>query len=517
MKNSKNFRYGSMAVVYTAVVIIAVILLNVVVSALGDSFYNLFYVDMTPEQLYEISDTTDALFDSMFSRMTDEEKENFEVNISFMVDENTLQNTGATQMKQIYEMAKLYEQEYSFIKLNYIDPDKNPEKVQKYLVHSVDKTTTGLESTDVIVEGADGKYIIVPYLNFFKQDSATSEYLFDVENRMTGSILRLYSSNSIAYLTKGHGEDNELKELRELLEIAGYVVEEIDLRTQDFDYEKGKLVIINAPKQDFGGINSPVNEIKKIADFVNYTKMTHHMLVFLNNENLTNNNLSELTALLKDYGITYNVNTVTEGASNALSNDRKTIDATYVTKEVSTTNSGGLGHSFVSNLASLDIKSLVNNACTMKIEKVNSASLNDDYYYDVILTTSSGATATDLEGDNQYDAVNAPLMVIHGRDMYIDKKVTYTSYVVAGASSSIISDEYLSKFGNRDIIYSALRAMSLNSVDPEVTSISYKQYQSTGLTITEGQQITWTIIVSTVAPVVLLAVGTVVFVRRRHR
>lgn len=507
-----------MAVAYTAVVVIAVILLNVIVSALGSSFYNLFYIDMTPEQLYEISDTTDVLFDSMFSRMTDEEKKDFKVTVSFMVDENTIQNTGAAQIKQIYEMAKLYEQKYSFIELNFIDPDKNPEKVQKYLVHSVSSNASSLKSTDVIVEGADGKYIIVPYLNFFKQDSATSEYLFDVENRMTGTILRLYSSNSIAYLTTGHGEDNTLSEFRELLEIAGYTVEEIDLRTQDFDYEKGKLVIINSPKQDFGGINSPVNEIKKIADFVNYSKMTHHMLVFLDNENLTNNNLSELTSLMQDYGISYNANTVTEGASNALSDDRKTIDVSYVTNEASTENSGGLGYSFVSNLVSQKIKTVIKNACTMKIEKVNSASLNDEYYFDVILTTSGSATATDLDNvDNKYDAVNAPLMVIHGRDMVIDSRVTYTSYVLAGASSSIISDEYLSKFGNRDIIYSALRAMSLNSVDPQVTNISYKQYQATGLTITEGEQIAWTIIVSTIAPVALLVLGTVVFVRRRHR
>lgn len=518
MKNSKNLKYGSLAVAYTAVVIIAVILLNVAVSAIGSSFHSLFYVDMTSEQLFEISDTTDYLFNTTFSRMTEDEKDGFKIKISFLVDENTIKNTSATLMKQIYEMAKLYEQKYSFISIDYIEPDKNPEKVQKYTIHSVSTSAASLNETDVIIEGPNDKYVIVPYKNFFKVDSGTNDYLFDVENRMTGTILQLYSSNAIAYLTTGHGEDNALPELRELLAIAGYVVEEIDLTKQDFDYTKGKLVIINAPKTDFGGINDPVNEIEKLAKFVNYTKLTHHMMVFLDNENIKNDNLSELTSLIKDYGISYNQNTVTEAASNALSDDRKVIDASYITSEASKSNSGGLGHSFVSNLTSLGIKTLVKNACTMKIEKVNSASLKDDYYYDVILTTSAGATATDLvKSDMSYDAPNAPLMVIHGRDMVIDSKVTYTSYVIAGASSSIVSDEYLSKYGNRDIIYSAIRAMSLNSVDPEVTNISYKQYNDSGLSITEGEQIFWTVTVTTFAPIVLLAIGAVVFVRRRHR
>ena len=49
MIKSKKFKYGSLAVAYTAIVIIAVILFNVAMTAVGSSFHTLFYIDMTSE------------------------------------------------------------------------------------------------------------------------------------------------------------------------------------------------------------------------------------------------------------------------------------------------------------------------------------------------------------------------------------------------------------------------------------------------------------------------------------
>ena len=54
-------------------------------------------------------------------------------------------------------------------------------------------------------------------------------------------------------------------------------------------------------------------------------------------------------------------------------------------------------------------------------------------------------------------------------------------------------------------------------IDPDVVNISYKQYLSEGLTITEGQQIIWTIVVTAFLPVVVSVLGVVVWVRRKNR
>ena len=134
------------------------------------------------------------------------------------------------------------------------------------------------------------------------------------------------------------------------------------------------------------------------------------------------------------------------------------------------------------------------------------------------MTLSNSATVTNLENAAEaYGTGYKTLLGISGRDIIVDNSTIYTSYVLAGSSSSFVSDEYLKSYGNRDIIYAALKAMSLNSIDPEVVNISYKQYLSEGLTITEGQQIIWTIVVTALLPVAIAVTGVVIWVRRKNR
>lgn len=522
MQNNKKIRYGSMAVVYTALVIAAIIIFNVIISALGNNLYSFFHIDMTKEQLFEISDTTRVLFDDMKQSIPEGDKDDFKVKIVFMSSETSLANTSYIMLKQVYEMAKQYEEEFDFIELEFIEPNKNPEKVQKYLLHSVDKTSNTISSTDIYFEGPDGKYISVPYTLFYLTDSSLSSgdkyTLFNIESKMTGSILQLFSTDSIAYITTGHGEDTTLTELRALLAIAGYTVKEIDLTKEDFDYEKGKLVIVNSPKTDFGGVNSTVDEITKLGNFVDYDKVPHHMITFVDAEHSVNGKLTEFLAFMQDHGIYYSSSVVTEHSDNSLSDDKKTLVGTYISNNESTSNSNGLGYSFVKTITELNIKTLIKNSSAIKIDATKSSSLSDTYYVDSIIKISDKATVTSLESASQsFDTGYNTLLAISGRDIIVDNSTTYTSYVLAGASSSFVSDEYLKMYGNRDIIYAALRAMSLNSIDPDVVNISYKQYLAEGLTITEGQQIIWTIAVTAILPVALAVVGVVVTVRRKNR
>ena len=112
MQNNKKIRYGSMAVVYTALVIAAIIIFNVIISALGNNLYSFFHIDMTKEQLFEISDTTRVLFDDMKQSIPEGDKDDFKVKIVFMSSETSLANTSYIMLKQVYEMAKQYEEEF---------------------------------------------------------------------------------------------------------------------------------------------------------------------------------------------------------------------------------------------------------------------------------------------------------------------------------------------------------------------------------------------------------------------
>ena len=70
---SRRFRYGSMSVVITALIIVAVILFNVIVSALASKF--LWHVDLTREGLYSLSDNCKELLKDTFDDVSESRRE----------------------------------------------------------------------------------------------------------------------------------------------------------------------------------------------------------------------------------------------------------------------------------------------------------------------------------------------------------------------------------------------------------------------------------------------------------
>ena len=118
--NKKKLKYGTAAAVITVVVIALVILLNVIVSILGDRV-NLKF-DLTPEGNFEISDDTKNYIASL----------NEDVEICTTVDELLFQTTENIYYRQAYEVLKKYEQNSDKIAVNFVDMTVNPTFVEKY-------------------------------------------------------------------------------------------------------------------------------------------------------------------------------------------------------------------------------------------------------------------------------------------------------------------------------------------------------------------------------------------------
>ena len=83
---NKRLRYGSVSVAFTAAFIAAVIALNVVFSALASKF--LWYIDMTAETLYTLSDECVDLLDDIEAP----------VRILFCDDPDTLEASDTTRL-----------------------------------------------------------------------------------------------------------------------------------------------------------------------------------------------------------------------------------------------------------------------------------------------------------------------------------------------------------------------------------------------------------------------------------
>ena len=112
---SRRFKYGAVATVFVVVFIAAVILLNVLVSAI-DSKYSL-YVDMTKDQILSIRESTVETV----RRQLDEYKENagqdFVITVTFLQARDTLETNQ--QSNWVVSLADSYAEAFPEIRVEF--------------------------------------------------------------------------------------------------------------------------------------------------------------------------------------------------------------------------------------------------------------------------------------------------------------------------------------------------------------------------------------------------------------
>ena len=118
------------------------------------------------------------------------------------------------------------------------------------------------------------------------------------------------------------------------------------------------------------------------------------------------------------------------------------------------------------------------------------------------------------EYSGKTDASGAPLMIL-SRETRVENNEYMYSYVLACGSADYNNSEYLNakSYANRDILYSAMRITGRERV---LADIEPKVLDDTSIDITTAQANNWTVALATVLPVVIIACGAVVWVRRKN-
>lgn len=476
----KQFKYGAVAITFTIVFVAAIIALNVIFTSLSQTY--MWYVDMTKAQLYTVSEEMRIIMDDLDPN----------TNIEFVfcapfdkVEENLYQ-------KQVLTLMQNLEREYDFVTVSYIDIITNPSSAQPY------RTTAAstIKTTDIIItNGHDYRvHTIESFYTFAESDNRV--FAFNGEYKIISAILQLQGDKLIAYFTNNHGEKVEKSALWSLFEEAGFEVATIDLSKEDID-ERAKVVIINGPKYDFWGVNDPVNEIKKVDDFID---RHGSLMIFLDP---TSQEMPEIEELMYEWGIGFD-RSVIKDLSSAISVNGTALVAEYTTD--------GLGASIHATLrTSLDNPpmTIVNySRPILKLDHQHGKNITP------ILTTTNNAVAYSVDDDSYIKDGPFNLMILSAEMRYINNEQMFT-YVVAGGTSQFGDSAYLTggRYGNRDILHSIMKALGKEKVP---IGLDFKVYQDTSLDITTAQATQWTVIFSIIMPAIVAAAGIVVWARRRH-
>ncbi len=213
LAESRKLKHGTINTIFIVIVVAIVILINAIVSVLSEKFN--WYLDMTKEELYTVSDELVALLDEASGDMP--------VDIIFCVDKDKLEsnfvdsqsNTGSA-MSYIHSTATQIEQRLDNVTVMY----KDHLKEHAFFKNNFSRESSQLKPTESTViiarRNADGSYGTMyrvyhatSFYTFNKEvDGTKSLYGYSGERIFATAVLSLmYDKTPTVYFVWGHGED----------------------------------------------------------------------------------------------------------------------------------------------------------------------------------------------------------------------------------------------------------------------------------------------------------------------
>ena len=536
--NSKKFKHGSVSLARVIVIIAAVILINAIFTALSDKY--LWYVDMTADSIYTLSDAAKDLLAEEFN--TDKP-----VKVIFCAEKDVLEQTTEQRMalNTIRDIANIY----SNIEIQYVDIYTNPSAVTPYKVH----TSQSINSQSIIIASTNANGTmecrVHSLVSLFSVDSSTGIATgYNGEQKLISSLLAVTQDQMpIACFTINHGEpDNtNLTNLATVLYETGYEYKAIDLTKEDIP-EEARLLVIFDPQNDFSSA-SDIGGVDELAKIDAFLEKRNAVMTFVDNETPYLENLEQF---LGEWGIKIarydevndnnrenDVNLLIRDKDNSLTDDGFTNKAFFVPV------SKGLGYSLTAGLTSKA------NPKTVVMQKATAFTLPDGFVpevlddntsawsysfsgngivrtcYDVLL--SSGTASAYVQGDTLNSAKlesigMQPSSIIPFSYMrlsaqsYIEESGEETfSYLLACSSTDFAKAAALSSsYGNHELLTYACSMMGRDVVS---VSLDYKPFSSTEIkNLIASDATQYTIVLTVVPAAIVFIAGVVIMVRRKY-
>ncbi|MDD6188255.1 MAG: GldG family protein [Clostridiales bacterium] len=477
---SRKFKYGTLATIFTIVFIIAVILVNVLVGYLTDRY--VLEIDMTSERLFEISEDTMEVLDDLAEPIT----------VTVLAEETTYRDSTEL-LSNIYEILQRYEAlAAGKLTVRYINPTVNPKIVEQY------NTLGDLASNDIIIESARRTKKLSPttMYNAKTSDDGTTYYVgLRAEQKLTSAILYCTAETvSKAAYIRGHNEDYYMDELDAMLTTSNYEVSSIILAREDIP-EDVNLIIISSPTVDFS-----LEEIDKLDEYFSNGGDAIISMTPNTAEELTNLNL-----YFEEWGIRYTDQLVFDSAQSLSGYPM------YVVPNIATV------EGITDNLNLRNQFALVVGG--RAIELTNTQTGSD---YVTVLMSSSATSYAKNANDITYgydqadtDAVGPFNLAVMTERYAYDKNLNTTRSSLLFVNAGMITDSVLSasNFLNASYLTSALNFINDYS---DAVIIPDKNFVSTTLNILTWQVMVvfWVVVVA--LPLAILAIGVIVWARRRH-
>ncbi len=224
---NKRVRYGGYAALVTLAAVVVLVVVNLIFQQLPAE------IDMTENRLFSLSEQTLELLDTIED----------EVTIYALY-------TPGRESANVVDVLKKYVRASDKLRLEYIDPDKNPVFLKKY-----SQGDTNLGNGTIIFEGGD-IFKVIPSIDLYdvsySQSGEPRVMGFKAEQRFTNALLYVTSGvTPKIYVIEGHSEYTlERLGLRPTVEKENFTVEKLNLLTTPEVPDDADILLILSPEFD---------------------------------------------------------------------------------------------------------------------------------------------------------------------------------------------------------------------------------------------------------------------------
>lgn len=464
-----RFKAGSYSVVAAAVVIAIAIFLNLIVGSLPTTMTE---IDMTANSIYALSDQTKRIAASLDKDVT----------LYIICNQGNEDDT-------IQRLLNRYADLSSHIKVEPVDPTIDPTFLTKYEL----ELSTLYENSVLVV--SDSKNRLVGYDEIFVTEYSMDYYsynyttttTFDGENALTNAI-HYVSSDDLpkVYTLTGHGEEILSNSITAMLDQDNFEYEDLSILTAEAMPEDAAAVIIHQPATDLNEDEATLL-ISYLENGGNVVLVTGYMSV---------DKMPNLLSVTRAMGLELGEGIILEGDRNMrLSRYPYYILPKAADHEI-TDSIVNAGYYILSPLAQPILETADSTATITWLLTTSDSAYAKTAALEMTTTAKEDG---DAQGPFNVGAVSEKT----GKLLWLTGDGMFDEYIDSAVSG-----------GNSNLLLNTLNWMGGQE---ESISIRAKSLDETGLSITESESGFWSIVMIGVIPAALVAIGIIIWARRKRR
>lgn len=478
-------KHRVISAVFTAAVIVGVILLNVAAAIITDRTGA--EADLTATGLYSLDEKTADYLENTLSS---------DISITVFSTEQEFSDKG-TYYKQVCEILDKMEKKSPRVSLEYVDLTKNPTIASKYSGET-------LSATNIVVENkANGRYRILTQNDYFGLDNEMAAYYYYYYGYITGSSIEQAALSAMLYVSDDNPvkiaflegfNESDSKTLSSFLAKNGYEVDEVNLKEVAEIDAKYDFAVIYAPLSDYDEAS-----LKKLDRFLdNNGKYGKNVYYFASTSQPKTPNID---SFLSDWGLQVGFSVIGQSSSEyrIIINGQQTAYA-HLQQPVENTVTGEYeGYTMGADLRPVYALDRTQNTL------------------EVLMKTYRNAFLFPLDATSDFDFSTAETGEFN--DIIMSAKTTSdgTASRVCAIGSDQLSGSYFFSYANANNSDFFLDLFDSVSGREKGVLISPKAISDIRFEMSESTANVLVIVLCAAVPTAVIALGIVIWVRRRHR